>query len=494
MKQEKFTQTLFCLLMVLFLLPFFQGETRWINVKRLNGAIENVPRPGFTWKTWIGEEFQHAYEPYINQKIGFRPDFIRINNQLDFSLYGTAHANQVIIGKKNYLYELNYIKDYTGENLVAEEVADEKFARLRFVQYALKKKNIDLVILIAPGKATFYPEYIPDQYLQKKKGLSNYLLFIKRCKELELNNIDFNDYFLKIKDTVAYPIYPKCGIHWSQYGMALCADSLFRFIEKLRGIRMIDFGWDGLEISRKLRDTDDDIGEGMNLLFPISSPPGAYPRFYFRERPGDIRPDAIVIGDSFWWTVFGKGISGRMFNENKFWFYFADAYDGKGGSTKVNQLDLKKELDSTQLVLLLSTEASLSSFFFGFAETVYPLYFPENEDEQFQVFRNLIQWDKGWLGVVRSNMVKSGRTLDEEIDYEARTTLLYKDSLKATGKDIDRIVAGIMANKEWMGKETQKAGDRKISVEKMLRDDAQWIFNHNSKTYRKKYWPGYEAS
>ena len=62
-----------------------------------------------------------------------------------------------------------------------------------------------------------------------------------------------------MKDTASWPLYPQCGIHWSKYGMSLCADSLFDYIASIRGITLPDFGWDSLEVSQELKDTDYDV-------------------------------------------------------------------------------------------------------------------------------------------------------------------------------------------------------------------------------------------
>ncbi|MHC1708607.1 MAG: hypothetical protein AB9842_13940 [Bacteroidales bacterium] len=489
MNIRRSTNILFVLVMAVLLLPFFQEQTLWVDLKPLAGYIPTIEKPKWDLKKWFKEEFQQQSQTFANYNMGFRPILIRINNQLDFNLFAIPHANEVAIGKENYLFENNYIKDYTGTVFIGEEAAEERLARLRLLQDLLKQKNIDLLVIYSPGKASFYPEYIPDRFLQVNKTISNYRYFSQRSKETGINHIDLNQYFLLMKDTVSWPIYPKCGIHWSVYGMALCADSIFRYIETTRSCVMPEFGWNGLDTPDTLRDTDNDIGEGMNLLFNIPTPRGAYPRFYFKDRPGMTKPDVLVIADSFYWTIYGNGLSQKMFNKSSFWFYFEQAYNNSISGVDVKTLDIRQEIESHQVVILMSAESNLYKFPFGFLERVYPLYFPQDATEQLLSFIKLIQWDKGWYQEVKTRAEQHGLPLEQAIEEEARITMFYKDSLQITEKDYQRIIFGISSDKNWLEQEKKKALEKNLSLEQVLRDDAKWLFYNQSKNYRRKYWP-----
>ncbi len=151
-------------------------------------------------------------------------------------------------------------------------------------------------------------------------------------------------------------------------------DSLFRYIGHLRGIRMVDFGWDGLEISRNLKFTDNDIADGLNLFQRLYDQPGAYPRWTFTEKPGCTKPDVIVVADSYYWSVFGNALSARMFNKNIFWYYFNEEYIPEQPVRKISDLDVKASIEQNQVIILLATEANLDRFPFGFIEKVYPAF------------------------------------------------------------------------------------------------------------------------
>ena len=263
-----------------------------------------------------------------------------------------------------------------GKTFVREKIANERLLKLKKIQDELKKRNIDLIVAFAPGKASFYPEFIPNRFLKTQKGISNYQYFSQQCPKMGINSIDFNKYFREIKDTVSWVIYPKCGIHWSVYGMAICMDSLVRYIEKLRGIEMVQLKWKSLEITPNLRDADDDINNGLNCLWNIPTPSGAYPKFIYIKNDKAIRPSILCIADSFYGTIYRSGVANNIFSLEDFWYYYRETVDRNGTQVNVNSLDLIKEINKHNIVLLLCTEATIDGSFFGFLDDAWTKLFP----------------------------------------------------------------------------------------------------------------------
>src|SRR5690554_2202053 len=89
-----------------------------LKVKPLKGAVEKSELPELNCNTWFDGSFQESLEKFVNDNIGFRPWFVRIHNQIQYSFFDKAHAHGVINGKDNYLYELNYIKAYNGQDFL----------------------------------------------------------------------------------------------------------------------------------------------------------------------------------------------------------------------------------------------------------------------------------------------------------------------------------------------------------------------------------------
>jgi hypothetical protein len=205
---------LFCIILGLMLIPIIQSKFEFVKLTSLKGAITQPEKKYINAKDWFSGDFQLLEEKYLNETFGFRNLFIRINNQIAFSLFNKAKANGVIIGKHNYLYEENYIKAYYGTDFIGIDSISHRIERLKFIQDTLSKLNKTIIIVFAAGKGSFYPENFPKEYL-KEKGKTNYEYHVKLAKEYGLNYIDFNSYFIENKNKSKYPLYPQYGIHWS---------------------------------------------------------------------------------------------------------------------------------------------------------------------------------------------------------------------------------------------------------------------------------------
>ena len=98
--KDKITRNLFAVIFVLLFIPILQMQFSVVNVKPLNGAIKSVERPNINFSSWFSEDFQSQAEKYLNQIFGFRNWFVRLNNQVNYSLFNIAQAKGVIVGKR----------------------------------------------------------------------------------------------------------------------------------------------------------------------------------------------------------------------------------------------------------------------------------------------------------------------------------------------------------------------------------------------------------
>lgn len=370
----KLRKLLFIGVLALLFLPLIQNKFELIKLKPLKGAIALPPKTYFKVKDWFSGDYQKKTETFLNETFGFRSSFIRLNNQLAFNLFNKAKANGVIIGKENYLFEENYIKAYYGTDFIGEDSIVTRMQKLKFIQDTLKSMNKAIFLVFAAGKASFYPEYIPNKY-RIKKGPTNYEIYLKFAQKLKINHIDFNKYFVDHKKNSKYLLYPKYGIHWSYYGMSIAADSIIHYIEKTRNKAMNHLQWDELKMEQA-KETDYDIGDGMNLLFYLKGPLMAYPKVHYGNDSLKDKPSVLVVSDSFYWEMYSSGIS-SVFSNTHFWFYnkqiYPDSFDKEKQTAQVN---LKEELQNHDVIMIMATEATLPNLGWDFVENVYKLYHP----------------------------------------------------------------------------------------------------------------------
>jgi hypothetical protein len=425
--------SLFAILFLVLFLPLIQNSFTLRKLHPLNGTVAYPNDVEFSKDKWISAEYQEKKETYLNTMFGFRSLFVKLNNQIAYSFFGKAKANGVIIGKDNYLYEESYLNAYTGRDFLGEDSINHTLNRLKFISDTLNKLNKQLIVVFAAGKASFYPEFIPDKYLPVSDK-TNYKYLSDGAKKLGLNVIDFNKWFMDNKHKSEYPLYPQQGVHWSTYGTALAADSLIKKIEALRNIDAPNLLFDGVDM-QQAHDVDYDIADGMNLLFKIKGFDVAYPRMKLVIDSGKIKPKVLVISDSFYWGMYNLGIA-NCFKNDHFWYYNKQVYpESNTKETLADQQDFRTVIDSHEVFVIMATEATLRKISWGFIERA----------EQF--FKGI-------------DITKVETKSPEYI------------------KKLQGFVSYIKTQPNWLKDAESRAKDKNISLDSMLVIEAMWQLDH----------------
>ena len=411
--------------MTLLFIPMIQQFTHFANVKEINGSIKNIELPKLNSNTWLDESFQQQFEKYESQKFGFANSFIRLQNQLQFSLFKIARANGVVVGKENYLYEKSYISSYYGDDFLGEDKLDEQFEKLNLLKDTLQHYGIKILVVYAPGKGSFYSEYIPED-LKSTKKITNLEYSLKLADSYNIDHIDMSSWFLKMKDTSTYCLYPKTGIHYSYYGARLTIDTILNYCKQNYNYKFPEVKWSSIELKSKLKNTDKDIERGMNLIFDLDNFEMPYQNIKIGKQI-DNNPRAIVIADSYYWQLHNMGISSSVFRDGQFWFYNKQVSSNKNDKKWVKDLNLKEELLDQNLILLLCTEPVLKRQYWDFINQAYDVFF---------------------------NPVH-----------------IY------TTEDLTSTIEKIRENKNWMKAIEEKASERNISVDSMLKLDALYLLD-----------------
>lgn len=368
---------LFLGLLGLMILPAFQKKYKIFEEEPLKGAIEEQVKPSISLKNWWEGTYQDSVQTYLKETAGFRPSLVRIHNELQYRLYNIAIANGVIVGNHGYLYEENYIKAYLGRDYIGKKAIYDKVSKIVAISDTLEKMNKSLVVLFAPGKASFYPEYIPYRFDPDHKDTSNYEIYKEALLANKVNFLDFNQWFRDMKDTSSYPLMPKTGIHWSKYGEVVAADSLLSYLENLCDCEYPNLVIDTITASMEMVDTDDDIEAGMNLFFNIPDLKMGYPQFHMEETGNEAGLMVSAVADSYYWGMYNWGLAGGYFNSGQFWYYNEDIHQaGLEAPLHPKDINIQKEIEKSDVIILLTTDANLFKFAFGFVDTLYASYYP----------------------------------------------------------------------------------------------------------------------
>lgn len=370
--------TLLLLLLGMLLFPALQKSTGLVKTKPPDGYFTATPKPMFSCSSWLKSTYQDQYRRYMEDSVGFKPDFVRLYNQIDFSLFSIAHASKIVAGKEGYLFSESYIRSWMGSDFAGMGYIGEKVSRARFLQdYLWDKHRILLLIAFAPGKGYFYPEFIPERFKKSGAGNTNYDAYAEACRAQGVNHIDFNRWLIQMKDTARFMLYPKTGIHWSSYGAYLCADSLRRYLAGRLNITLPRMVLDSIVMDRKARDDDNDIARTMNLICDISHPAMAYPQFHFSGDSLQPKPRGLIVGDSFYWYWYYHGIIANTFSNTSFWYYNQDVYPEHFKTpTNTGNLDYPGTILSQNVIILLQTNGGYGDLGSGWIDRAWDYFYP----------------------------------------------------------------------------------------------------------------------
>lgn len=351
-----------------------------MNCRDLEGAFYPLDSVELTREGWFSGSFQAAFTPWLEEHIGMRACFVRMFNQYRYTVYREPTANGCMVGKDRVLYHTNYYEAYIGKGSVGRKRAREQMVKMKAVQDSLAARGKALLYAMAAGKASVYPEFLPGHLQRPPCDTSNHRLMAELATELNVNHIDFTKWFLSLKDSVSYPLFPKAGVHWSGYGATLVADTLFRALENIAGKDLRDFTiLPGYETRSDFVWSDDDIERSFNLVFPLRAWPMYYPDVRFDPDSSKRKDKILIIGDSFSQSFFAfDDYFNNLFTEDsRFWpgYSYSMWYDQNGNevyhSWEIDKDNLLEQIDSFDYILIITTEIHAGELGFGFIEDLY---------------------------------------------------------------------------------------------------------------------------
>jgi len=431
---------LFFIVILLLILPLIQSAVPVFSFKDLKGAfnkkVNNIAH--LSWESWMNGEFQKSFDKFTEHNIGFRNPIIRIHNQIDFSCFRKINTFNTIIGKQNYLYQGIYIDALKGRDYIGSSFIKNSVARIKAVQDTLATLSKRLVFVIAPGKASIFPEFIPDSCNISDCSITNYDNYIQEFKSNEVDFIDFRKYFQQIKPFSKYPLFPKTGIHWSGYGITLVADSLFKNIEAKSDFNIINYKIvEGVSTSKDYRFTDNDAGKTLNLLFNIPNDKVYYPKIIFIPDTLKHKPNVLLVGDSFtqgfysFYPLFDSVFS----KKSTFWYYFKNQAWPKYFKD-IARIDFNEKINETDIFIIVSTEQNLKKFGFGIIEELFHQFFPEKEiNNSIAKIETNIKNDSLWLKRLEKKANARKISLIKQIYLEAKYNVINKLINKSKKQD-----------------------------------------------------------
>jgi hypothetical protein len=547
-KKTTYDIILFGILMVLLFLPLLQERLFRIPLKPLNGVTEKTEKPEFSLQSYRSGAYAKQEEAYLGANFGFREPIIRLYNQYLWDCYRKTYAHDVVAGKKGWLYNPESVNDYYGTEMLRWQSSPEAARRqydlnvkyMNWVRTILKENGVELLAFVAPEKSFLYPEYLPERE-HDTTTFNACAYFLHRFNESGFPCIDMNHWFQQMKDTVDYPLIPQTGAHWV-FPAVYAADSLFRFMDELKGIALPRLKIGTLHESDN-HGADNDLEQLLNLSLPIRKRQGYSPtaEVTVERDSNSVKPKVLFIGNSFMWGIANQVPMQEVFDNVEFWYYYSTAYygDGLSQTVPVASLNLMEKMLDFDYIVWFTTGNQLNKGTMNFAQSAiltlgiedsirrayvrriadtlslpsdtarlykayslllnHPEWIPEldadslttrNSDIPYAKVIKDIKKDSVWMAALEDQAflrtATMNRMLHAEVDRIKEGKPLYKDQTdeilfsQQCQREVVELMEQMRGREETMKKVKEKAEKNNKTLEEALEDDARWLI-------RKKY-------
>jgi hypothetical protein len=429
MKQQKnkmVVKVVFAMMFAMLLLPMLNYKNIWLKELYLHGSESQAERPTWSIKSYFDGQYQDSFTNFVSAKLPLRSYAIKAHNQILFSAFKYTTAAQVIIGKENYLYETPYLNAFNGNSYIGDAEIIKRSLKLQKIQNALAKRNKKLLVLFAPGKASYFPEKIPNDFY-KERVKNNHRELIKAYQKHQISYIDFLAYFNELKANSKFPLYGKYGIHWSQFGMSLAMDSALKKIAQEFNRKFASKEKIKTEQLNNYRFTDNDVELALNLYFDLPKEQMAYRSFEWKENASSFKPNVLVVADSYWWLVHNNYISKKIFNDYHFLYYNKSIYNfDQQLNIEITPQLISEYVNSSDLIILMATEANDNWFPYGFDDVLLnelakPIIKSVNKlkEEAIQLKMNDIKKDATWYASIVTKAEQNKTTTIQQLRADA---------------------------------------------------------------------------
>ena len=439
----KLKAILFVFLFALLWLPLFQEFTKWFKEPTLKGAFVKPTIPKFSIDSINDFKFQKQLEDYENYNFGFRGLFVKIRNSVDYILFKELSILDNIAGKDGYIFSVGSIHRTLGLDYNGREKNAATIDKINFLKEGLANKGVHLIALIIPSKETIIPDFLPSFYSDSFKDKNDYTDFVEGYKKHNIPYIDYCNYFKQLKQTCPYPLFTKTGFHWSLYGASFAQDTLVNYVKKIISKEIPSYKRNDIELSDTAREPDNDFEGPLNLLFSLGQTKYMYPKLeMIPSTKKNYRPKVIIIGDSFFWQIKNQKMLMHIFSEDsKFWYYFATTSFPLGDvpGVPLKEIDVMKELESADFVLLAGNIGTLSAFPFGIAD-----YYYDNiaKPEVIESIKEIIKNDSTQTTDINANASNLHISVDEIITKKAKQICRDKKTIQLKAANNKFICAG----------------------------------------------------
>lgn len=507
---------MFAILGVMAFLPMLQEHLRLFELKPLNGSVYEQAKPQLSFDGYVKGSFQKDCENYLKQHYGFREPNIRMYNQYlwDFFHKTQAEGSQLLIGEDDWLYEPWFVEDYYQglmyvqrlDSLQMAEMLNAEAKRIYQLQHILESAGTHLFVCLEPGKDLVYSEHLPKNHkFHKEKKIVARDFYKDKFEKMGINNFNVEQWFLTLKDTADFMLFPKTGTHWSNIAAVYVADSLIRYLEALGDINMHNLIL-GEKYVAESRKPDSDLEGLMNLMRPLDKPPFLYVNVKADEDSTAVKPRLLTIGDSYYWNIVLQLPNQKIYNGSPYWYYNSSVYYDPP-KQKVSELNIVNEVLSADFIMLSYSSCVLYKMSNDFTKNALMAlcYDPDEIESLKEELAEKIRNSEDWYASLCEKAAEKGISIDQaikqDVDYmfdnqyetflvalqdsiptkrsKAFEEFFLPDSLKTVDfrDEVNKVIVAIRSDEQYLEMVRGKAEQNGISLDSALWKDAVWVVN-----------------
>jgi SGNH hydrolase-like domain, acetyltransferase AlgX len=238
-------------------------------------------------------DFAAALNTWFDDRVGFRALFVRVKNQIDYTLFGTSR--KVWIGSDGWLFD----RFPAGFDLDDAQLAilEEGYVTLA---HRLGNRNIHLIVVGYPDKSALYPEMAPARMPLLWTSGSNYGRFRQfLASQSEFTFIDAEEIMKREKPRSAENLYQKADLHVTEVTQIAVVKEIVA--QAARAENRLDVRWDEkLELSHAWVNG----GSEARLMALLTPPLEEAPYYAGSYEIGGTEPDGH-------WTIPDPGVLER---------------------------------------------------------------------------------------------------------------------------------------------------------------------------------------
>jgi hypothetical protein len=338
----------------------------------LDGVVADVTNVPFAWKAYFGGEFQQPFESSFDSEIGLRPQAVRVDNELNYRVFGQLGYDphtSIVLGKDDYIFDRVYVDSFNRHDEVPATEIEARVQRMLLLQQHMLARGSAFLFLITPSKAELYPEYLPEDLVDKARQQvpRNYDKLKPLLDRYGIQYFDAHAFLAGSKSAVPFTWFQNTGIHWNDPAVCeVTANVLERLQEQLHR-PLSQLGCKPYRVQQRPRIEDIDVLRVCNLLWPERL---ERPAYYAKPRVSGrgANPSVLIIGGSFNRPLIRYLDRAHVRDTYLFYYYAKLEHRGRSQPLPRATLDFEHNVFNKDVVILEANLQVMSDIGFGFLE------------------------------------------------------------------------------------------------------------------------------